>query len=76
MRIIILLNRIGNAVYLPVRMIKNHMHDKAINIHFFYVITCVLDTHLRVGFLGSFVLIKFVMVLSAGIFSLKDKVEI
>ena len=58
MMIIILLNRIGNAVYLPVRMIKNHMHDKAINIHFFYVITCVLDTHLRVGFLGSFVLIK------------------
>ena len=31
---------------------------KAINICFFYVIACVLDTHLRVGFLGSFILIK------------------
>ena len=52
--IIILLNRIGNAVYL-LKWIKNHVQDKAINIRFFYDIACVLDTHLRVRFFSGFI---------------------
>ena len=55
--IIILLNRIGNAVYL-LKWIKNHVQDKAINIRFFYDIACVLDTHLRVRFFSGFISIK------------------
>ena len=52
--IIFLLNRIGNAVYL-LKWIKNNVQDKAINIHFFYDIACVLDTHLRVRFFSGFI---------------------
>ena len=54
--IIILLNRIENAVYL-LKWIKNHVQDKAISIRSFYDIACVLDTHLRVRFFGGFILI-------------------
>lgn len=53
MIIIILSNRIGNAVYL-LKWIKNHVQDRAINICFFYDIACVLDTHLRVKFFLQF----------------------
>ena len=51
---IIVLTRIRNAVYL-LRWVKNHVQDKAINIRFFYDIACVLDTHLRERFFGSFI---------------------
>ena len=52
--IIILLSRIGNAVYL-LKWIKNRVNDKAINLPFFYDIACVLDTHLTVRYFGGFI---------------------
>ena len=71
MMIIILSNRIGNAVYL-LKWIKNHVQDKAINIHFFYDIVCVLDTYLRVRFFCSFISTEILVVVLQYFYLLND----